>query len=61
MDGLCFANALVRTRDEKSLIVTEPVGHRLLRPQLAGHDPGTFDISRSFPGGAPESALRLKA
>ena len=36
MDGLRFANGLVRTRDGKSLIVAETAGRRLLRLWLAG-------------------------
>ncbi len=43
MDGLRFANGLVRTRDGKSLIVAETAGHRLLRLWLAGDRAGTSE------------------
>jgi len=40
MDGLSFANGLVRTRDGTNLIVAETAGRRLLRLRLAGDGAG---------------------
>jgi sugar lactone lactonase YvrE len=50
IDGLSFANGLVRARDGKSLIVAETAGRRLLRLQLAGHDAAKFDVVAELPG-----------
>jgi hypothetical protein len=50
MDGLRFANGLVRTRDGKSLIVAETAGRRLLRLSLAGDSAGTSEVIAELPG-----------
>src|SRR5579872_6443090 len=50
MDGLRFANGLVRTRDGKSLIVAETAGCRLLRLWLAGDQTGTSEVIAELPG-----------
>ena len=50
MDGLRFANGLVRTRDGKSLIVAESAGSRLLRLWLAGDRAGTSEVIAELPG-----------
>jgi sugar lactone lactonase YvrE len=50
MDGLPFANGLVRTRDGKSLIVAETGGRRLLRLSLAGDRLGTSEVIAELPG-----------
>jgi sugar lactone lactonase YvrE len=50
MDGLSFANGLVRTRDGKSLIVAETAGRRLLRLWLAGDRVGTSEVLAELPG-----------
>jgi SMP-30/Gluconolactonase/LRE-like region len=50
MEGLCFANGLVRTRDGKSLIVAETAGRRLLRLRLNGDGAGTFEVIAELPG-----------
>jgi hypothetical protein len=50
MDGLRFANGLVRTRDGKSLIVAETAGRRLLRLLLAGDRVGTSEVIAELPG-----------
>ena len=50
MDGLRFANGLVRTRDGKSLIVAETAGRRLLRLWLAGDRVGTSEVIAELPG-----------
>jgi sugar lactone lactonase YvrE len=50
MDGLRFANGLVRTRDGKSLIVAETAGRRLLSLRLAGHRVGRSEVIAELPG-----------
>ena len=50
IDGLRFANGLVRTRDGKSLIVAETAGRRLLRLWLAGDRVGTSEVLAELPG-----------
>jgi hypothetical protein len=50
MDGLRFANGLVRTRDGQSLIVAETAGRRLLRLWLAGERAGTSEVIAELPG-----------
>jgi hypothetical protein len=50
MDGLRFANGLVRTRDGKSLIVAETAGRHLLRLWLAGDRVGTSEVIAELPG-----------
>ncbi len=50
MDGLRFANGLVRTRDGRSLIVAETAGRRLLRLWLAGDRVGTSEVIAELPG-----------
>jgi SMP-30/Gluconolactonase/LRE-like region len=50
MDGLRFANGLVRTRDGKSLIVAETAGRRLLRLSLAGDSAGRSEVIAELPG-----------
>jgi sugar lactone lactonase YvrE len=50
MDGLRFANGLVRTRDGKSLIVAETAGRRLLRVWFAGERVGTSEVIAELPG-----------
>src|SRR5271163_2067472 len=50
MDGLRFANGLVRTRDGKSLIIAETAGRRLLRLRLAGDRVGTSEVIAELPG-----------
>ena len=50
MDGLSFANGLVRTRDGKSLIVAETAGRRLIRLWLAGDRAGTSETIAKLPG-----------
>jgi sugar lactone lactonase YvrE len=50
MDGLRFANGLVRARDGKSLIVAETAGRRLLRLWLAGERAGTSEVIAELPG-----------
>ena len=64
MDGLRFANGLVRTRDGKSLIVAETAGRRLLRLWLAGDRAGTSEVIAELPGfpdnlGADDDGTRL--
>jgi hypothetical protein len=50
MEGLRFANGLVRTRGGKSLIVAETAGRRLLRLWLAGDRVGTSEVLAELPG-----------
>jgi hypothetical protein len=50
MDGLRFANGLVRTRDGKSLIVAETAGRRLLSLRLAGDRVGRSEVIAELPG-----------
>jgi sugar lactone lactonase YvrE len=50
MDGLRFANGLVRARDGKSLIVAETAGRRLLRLSLAGDSAGRSKVIAELPG-----------
>jgi sugar lactone lactonase YvrE len=50
MDGLRFANGLVRARDGKSLIVAETAGRRLLRLWLAGDRVGASEVIAELPG-----------
>jgi hypothetical protein len=50
MDGLRFANGLVRARDGKSLIVAETAGRRLLRLWLAGDRAGARETVAELPG-----------
>jgi sugar lactone lactonase YvrE len=50
MDGLRFANGLVRARDGKSLVVAETAGRRLLRVSLAGDRMGTSEVIAELPG-----------
>jgi sugar lactone lactonase YvrE len=50
MEGLRFANGLVRTRDGKSLIVAETAGRRLVRLWLAGDSAGRSDVIAELPG-----------
>jgi sugar lactone lactonase YvrE len=50
IDGLRFANGLVRTRDGKSLIVAETAGRRLHRLWLAGDRAGTSEVIAELPG-----------
>src|ERR1700677_3706194 len=50
MDGLRFANGLVRTRDGKSLIIAETAGRRLLRLWLAGPRAGASEVIAELPG-----------
>ena len=50
MNGLRFANGLVRARDGKSLIVAETAGRRLLRLWLAGDRVGTSEVLAELPG-----------
>ena len=50
MEGLRFANGLVRTRDGKSLIVAETAGRRLLRLWLTGDRVGTSEVIAELPG-----------
>jgi hypothetical protein len=50
IEGLRFANGLVRTRDGKSLIVAETAGRRLLRLSLAGDSAGTSEVIAELPG-----------
>ena len=50
MDGLRFANGLVRTRDGKSLIVAETAGRRLIRLWLVGDRAGTSETIAELPG-----------
>jgi sugar lactone lactonase YvrE len=50
MDGLSFANGLVRTRDGKGLIVAETAGRRLLRLRLAGERAGASEVVAELPG-----------
>jgi sugar lactone lactonase YvrE len=50
MDGLRFANGLVRTREGKSLIVAETAGRRLLRVWFAGERVGTSEVIAELPG-----------
>jgi hypothetical protein len=50
MDGLHFANGLVRARDGKSLIVVETAGRRLLRLWLAGDRRGENEEFAGVPG-----------
>ena len=50
MDGLRFANGLVRTRDGKSLIVAETAGRRLLSLRLAGGRVGRSEVIAELPG-----------
>jgi sugar lactone lactonase YvrE len=62
MDGLRFANGLVRARDGKSLIVAETAGRRLLRLQLPGDRDGASGVIAELPGfpdnlGADEDGL----
>ena len=50
MDGLRFANGLVRTRDGKGLIVAETAGRRLLRLWLAGDRAGASEVVAELSG-----------
>jgi hypothetical protein len=50
MNGLRFANGLVRARDGKSLIVAETAGRRLLRLQLAGDHARASEVIAELPG-----------
>jgi sugar lactone lactonase YvrE len=50
MDGLRFANGLVRSRDGKSLIVAETAGRRLFRLWLAADRAGTSEVLAELPG-----------
>jgi sugar lactone lactonase YvrE len=50
MDGLRFANGLVRSRDGKSLIVAETAGRRLHRLWFAGNRMGTSEVVAELPG-----------
>jgi sugar lactone lactonase YvrE len=50
MEGLRFANGLVRTRDGKSLIVAETAGRSLLRLPLADDRAGTSEVIAELPG-----------
>ena len=50
MDGLRFANGLVRTRGGRSLIVAETAGRRLLRLWLAGDRAGRSEAIAERPG-----------
>jgi SMP-30/Gluconolactonase/LRE-like region len=50
MDGLRFANGLVRTRDGQSLVVAETAGRRLLRLWLAGPRAGASEVLAELPG-----------
>jgi hypothetical protein len=50
MDGLRFANGLVRTRDGKSLIIAETAGRSLLRLWLAGPRAGASEVLAELPG-----------
>jgi sugar lactone lactonase YvrE len=50
MDGLRFANGLVRARDGKSLIVAETAGRRLLRLWFAGDRAGASETIAELPG-----------
>jgi sugar lactone lactonase YvrE len=49
MDGLSFANGLVRTRDGKGLIVAETAGRRLIRLSFAG-GAVTSEVVAELPG-----------
>ena len=62
MDGLRFANGLVRARDGQSLVVAETAGRRLLRLWLAGPRAGASEVIAELPGfpdnlGADEDGL----
>jgi SMP-30/Gluconolactonase/LRE-like region len=62
MDGLHFANGLVRARDGQSLVVAETAGRRLLRLRLAGPRAGASEVIAELPGfpdnlGADEDGL----
>jgi SMP-30/gluconolaconase/LRE-like protein len=50
IDGLRFANGLVRTRDGKSLIIAETAGRSLLRLWLAGPREGASEVLAELPG-----------
>ena len=50
MDGVRFANGLVRSRDGTSLIVAETAGCRLLRLWFAGDRAGTNEVIAELPG-----------
>jgi sugar lactone lactonase YvrE len=50
MDGLRFANGLVRARDGQSLIVVETAGRRLLRVRLAGDRAEPSEVIAELPG-----------
>jgi sugar lactone lactonase YvrE len=50
MDGLRFANGLVRARDGKSLIVAETAGRRLTRLWLTGGKAGNSEVFAELPG-----------
>jgi hypothetical protein len=50
MDGLRFANGLVRSRDGKSLIIAETAGRRLHRLWLAGPRAGASEVIAELPG-----------
>ena len=50
MDGLRFANGLVRSRDGKSLMVAETAGRCLRRLWLAGDRAGTSEVVAELPG-----------
>jgi hypothetical protein len=50
MDGVRFANGLVRARDGTSLIVAESAGSRLLRLWFAGNRAGTSEVVAELPG-----------
>jgi hypothetical protein len=50
MDGLRFANGLVRTRDGKGLIIAETAGRRLRRLSFAGDGAATNKMIAELPG-----------
>ncbi|MGB7973525.1 MAG: SMP-30/gluconolactonase/LRE family protein [Roseiarcus sp.] len=50
MDGLRFANGLVRSRDGNSLVVAETAGRRLLRLWLAGDRAEPSEVIAELPG-----------
>ena len=50
IDGMSFANGLVRTRDGRNLIVAETTGRRLVRLRVAGDRAGTSEPIADLPG-----------
>src|SRR3984957_18624905 len=50
MDGLHFANGLVRTRDGKGLVIAETAERRLRRLSFAGDGAGTNKVIAELPG-----------